>query len=454
MNFKTTGLLALVLIIGIAAVVLLDKQDEKKEEAEKLEGKLLNIETENVSELVLQPGGIHCIKDSTEWKIVAPVETDGDKTSIEAITNMFGYANIERSISDDPSEYNVFGLDPERGSMVIVHTDGVDTLYVGDKSPTGGFVFARKSGSPTVFLTTTTLQSNIEKNLFDLRDKKVVGFDKPNVRSFELKNKYGAFTFDKTGGDWSITSPGEYDADGTEIDKVLNRLNSERAKVFVDEDPSDLTQYGLTKPGVQVDLMLGENRAKKTLLIGKLDGDKYYAKDESRRPVFQVDSAFVSVLNPDLYTLRLKDLADFSNSEVNRFELEFSGQTIVCNKDTSDTWMIVTPESRKAKSWKMSSITRAAAQLEVVEFIDDAPTSLAQYGLDNPQVKAKFFVNDVLELNVWLGHEKGDDVYAKLANKEAVYLVEKNLLDTWRPQFDDIAEEVQEPTVEETADSQ
>ncbi|MBN1561259.1 DUF4340 domain-containing protein [candidate division KSB1 bacterium] len=452
MNFKTTGILALVLCIGIAAVLLLNKQDKKKEESEKIEGKLLNIEVENISEIILQPSGIRCRKDSTEWKIIAPIETDGDKSSIEAIGNMFGWAKIERTISSDPLEYAEYGLDPAMGELILIHKDGTDTLYLGDKSPTGSYVFARKSGSPDVFLTTTSLQSNIEKTLFDLRDKKVVGFDKAQVRAFDLTNRKGSFTLEKEAGEWKIR-PGDYAADESEVDKVLNRLNSERAKEFVDEDPKDLAAYGLIKPVAQVDLLLGENRAKKTLLIGKLAGDKYYAKDESRKPVFQVDSAFVTILNPDLYTLRLKDLADFSSSDVNRFELAFSGQEIICTKDTSGTWMLEQPESRKAKSWKVSSITREASQLEVVEFVDDRPASLAPYGLSAPQVRAKFFVNDVLELDVSLGAEKGDNVYATVAGSPAVYLVEKTLLETWMPRIEDIAEEPEETPADTSADT-
>lgn len=449
MNFKTTGILALVLALGIVAVILLNKQDEKKEKTEDIESKLINVETEKVTEIILQPSSIHCVKDSTEWKIISPVETDGDKSSIDAVANMFSWAKIERTISSDPAEYDVYGLNPERGTLILVHAEGTDTLYLGDKSPTGSFVFARKSGSPDVFLTTTSLQSNVEKELFDLRDKKVLGFEKNEVRSFDLKNSNGSFSLAKEAGEWQIKNPGDYAADATEIDKVLNRLNSERAKEFVDEKPSDLSRYGLNAPKVQVDLMLGENRAKKTLLIGALAGDKYYAKDESRAPVFKVDSAFVSVLNPNLYTLRLKDLADFSNADVNRFELEFSGQTIVCNKDTSGTWMILKPESRKAKSWKISSITREAAELEVVEFVDDAPSSLDSYGLSAPHVRAKFFVNDVLQLDVSLGKVKEDNVYAKAAGSESVYLVEKQVLETWTPTLEDIAEEPEETQEDE-----
>ena len=453
MNFKTTGILALVLAIGIVAVILLDKKDERQEEAEQIESKLLNIEKEDVAEIILQPSGIHCVKDSNEWKIVEPVRTDGDKSAIDAIANMFSHAEIERTIASDPAEYDVYGLDPAQGKLILIHSEGSDTLYLGDKSPTGSFVFARKSGSPDVFLTTTTLQTNIEKDLFALRDKKVLGFEKAQVRAVDLKNKNGSFSLAKQAGEWEITSPGAYAADDTEVDKVLNRLNSERAKSFVDEEPDNFSHYGLANPSVQVDLMLGENRAKKTLYIGDQDGAQFYAKDESRDPVFKVDSAFVSVLNPDLYTLRLKDLAGFSNADVNRFELEFSGQTIVCNKDTSGTWMVLEPEPRTAKSWKMSSITREAAQLEVVEFVDDDPASLAQYGLENPQARAKFYVNDVLELDVKLGDEKGENVYATVAGSESVYLVEKNVLDTWTPEFADIAEEPETPENEDTTDT-
>ena len=105
MNFKTTGILALVLAIGIVAVILLDKKDERQEEAEQIESKLLNIEKEDVAEIILQPSGIHCVKDSNEWKIVEPVRTDGDKSAIDAIANMFSHAEIERTIASDPAEY-------------------------------------------------------------------------------------------------------------------------------------------------------------------------------------------------------------------------------------------------------------------------------------------------------------------------------------------------------------
>jgi len=439
MNFKTTGLLAVILAIGIAIVLVLDKQDEKKEEEEKREGKLLNIEKEEVQELYLEPSGIHCVKDSLEWDILAPVETAGDKSSIDAVVNMFSWANIERQISEDTTEYPIFGLEPPRGKMILVHSEGRDTLFLGDKSPTGSYVFARKSGSPQVFLTTTTLQSNIEKTLFDLRDKTVVGFEKAQVRSFELKNNHGTFVLEKETGQWRIKQPLDVAADESEVTTILNRLGSERAREFIAEEPEDIASYGLANPSFKVDLILGENRATKSLFIGDLSDTRYYAKDESRKPVFLVDSAFVNILDKDLFTLRNKELAGFTTSDIDSFQLSFSGQTIVCAKDTSDVWFVIQPEKREAKSWKMSSIVREGSQLKVVEFVD-SPGPLDSYGLADPQIRATFYNDNKTILDVLVGNEKDENVYVKLADDESVYLVEKGILETWQPELDDISE--------------
>jgi hypothetical protein len=441
MNFKTTGLFALVLAVGIIAVVLLDKQDGKKEEATKLEGKLLAVEAETISEIILEPSGIHCVKDSGDWKIISPVVADAEQSGINAISEMFSWINIERSISSDVSEENIYGLSPEMGKMIVVHSSGIDTLFLGDKSPTGSFVFAKKSGSPDIFLTSTTLKSNIEKSLFDLRNKDALDFEKNAIRSFYLSCANGKFEIVKSAGSWLVKDGEELDTDQSEVNKIIDGLANERAKEFVDERPANLQRYGLQKPAIRIDLFLGENRAKKSLLIGKKSSSSYYAKDDSKNPVFLVDTSFVNILNTDLYTLRKKDLADFNSTDVNKLELEFSNQLIVCSKDTSGTWMVIKPAPRKAKSWEISSITRKAAQLEVVKFVDDQPSSLARYGLDSPSVKARFYKDDSLLLDVLLGKRLGDDVYAKLAGKSSVYLIEKEVLEIWTPNFKDISED-------------
>ncbi len=445
MNFKRNIVLALIFVAGVVAVTMLQKQDKKKKEAKEADEKLLVLEEESVEEIYLEPGGIHAVKDSNEWKILQPVVTGGEKSSIDGIINMFDWAKIDRIISSEPSEYPDFGLQPARGHLVIVREAGADTIWLGDKNPTGSFVYARQSGSPDVFTTSTSLETNIQKTLFDLRNKDVLAFDKNQIKSVKLSVGNKNYELEKQAGQWMLLSPKQTEADESTVNQILNRLDSEQAKEFVDEDPSSARQYGLDRPAVQVELILGENRLQKSLLVGDADGDQFYAMDKSRKPVFKVDSSFVGVLKTSLFDLRNKKLADFIGSDIDQIELAFSGTMMAFEKDTSGTWLIVQPEPREAKSWKMSSLTAAIANMRVKEFVSDAPASLGRYGLANPQVTATFYQKDLPLMELLLGDTVDDLVYAKLADKDPVYKVEQNVLEKLTPELDDIAEPLPEP---------
>lgn len=441
MNFKTTIILAVIFAIGLGVISLMNKHEAKVQEEKKSEGKLLNITKEKIKEIILEPSGVHAVKDSNEWKIIAPVKTDGDKSSLDAIANMFNWAKIERVVSSDSSEYPEFGLAPEKGKLIVVHDAGSDTIYLGDRTPTNSYVFARKSGSPDVFLTTTSLQTYVEKKLFDLRDKRILVFDKNRVNTIELQNKHGKFVLEKSGGKWNLISPIKYEADETKVNSILNRLNSSRIREFVDEQPKSMKKYGLTRPAYKLDLLLGTEKAKKTLIVGKKHDGKYYAKDESKSPVFLVDSSFVKVLNVSLSDLRSKKISNFKTSDVDSIVLQFADSTLVFKKDTSNTWVLVEPVHKKTKSWKISSIASTIANLRVDEFVDDAPRSLVRYGLAKPAARGQFYQNGKLLIDVMVGKLKDDKVYLKITDKKPVYLVKKYIYEKLRPKLSDLIEE-------------
>jgi len=222
------------------------------------------------------------------------------------------------------------------------------------------------------------------------------------------------------------------------VNQILNRLNTTRIRKFDDEDPKNLSKYGLAKPSYTLSLLLGANRAKKTLLIGKKHESYYYAKDESRNPVFSIDSSFVKVLNLKLNDLRSKKIAEFKISDVDSFVLQFSDSTIICKKDTSNKWVLVEPVSEKTKSWKISSIVSTVANLRVEEFVNDHPKSLVPYGLNKPVARGKFFQDEKLLIDLLVGKLKDDKVYIKTGDRDAVYLAKKMVLKKLKPKLDDI----------------
>ncbi len=454
MNFRTTIILALIFIIGIGGVLMLKKQDAKKVEEKKSEGKLLTVEKDKITDIYLEPSGIHAVKDSTRWRIVAPVKTDGEKSSLDAILNMFDWGKVERVVSSDPNEYASFGLQPGRGKMTLVHSAGADTFYLGDKNPTGSYVFARKSGSPDVFLVTTSLESNIQKTLFDLREKSVIRFETSQANSLDLTTPKGHFSLKKEGGKWELTEPLACKADESKMSSLLSRLSSEKAKEFVEEEPKSLASYGIDKPSYQVSLTLGENRARKTLLIGKIEKGKYFAKDESRAPVFTVDSSFVGQLRLTLKDLRDKKVTDVSSYEIDRLVLEQPTGTISCEKDTAGNWMVTAPKTGKALSWKVSGITTAVANLKADDFASESSGSLKTFGLDKPIASGKFYRKDKLLVELLAGKEaEKDKRYVKTADNSTVFIVGKDIYDKLTTKLEDLLEPPPQPETKPAGDT-
>ncbi|MBN2354476.1 DUF4340 domain-containing protein, partial [candidate division KSB1 bacterium] len=305
----------------------------------------------------------------------------------------------------------------------------------------GSNVYARIAGSPDVFMTTTSLNSNVEKSLFDFRDKKILPFEKNQVNGVEIRNRKGRFVLDKEGAYWDIVSPVNMRADASKINTILDRTSYQSAKSFIEEDPRNLKEYGLQNPSMELTLILGENRAKKTLLIGDLEYGTYYGRDEAKSPVFTIDTSYVSLLNVSIADLRNKKLTDFSTADIDRVEIKVADSLYICVRDSANEWSVATPVQGKAKSWKISSILTDVAALKAEAFVDDAPKSLRPYGLDAPRVQLKLFQQDNLLCETLFGKNKDDKlIYCKTGDEKTVALVKKESFDKANIKLNDIFE--------------
>ena len=290
------------------------------------------------------------------------------------------------------------------------------------------------------FLTTTSLRTQLEKSLFDYRDKRALVFNKDQVTAFDIKTSKNTYSLAKNGAQWDLLSPLEDKADDGKVQGVINRIANTRIKEFVDENPKSLATYGLLKPNYTIDVFIGSEKAKKTLYIGNAKAKQFYAKDETRKPVFLLDSSFVNIFKAPVSDYRNKKITDFKEADIARFELNYSDTTIVCTKDSNGKWVLVEPVKNKTKSWKISAITSAVANLRVEKFVDKKG-SLRQFGLSKPSVIGTFYDNfgNIL-LKLELGKINKDNVYAKKADLNEIYLVNKGVMTKLTSKIDEISE--------------
>lgn len=445
MKGKSTLLLAIIFIALLAYIYFYEiKGGEKRREAQEKAKKVLVFEKEDVQRIKITHSGktIECQKEGDRWKIIHPVKTEADKWAVEGIVSSLQRAKIERVIDENPEDLRGYGLDPPQVKLEIRLKNGqADTIYLGDKNPTQTYVFAKLGGSNRVFTTYASLLNVSKKDLFDLRDKTVLNFKKEDVNKLILNCRGEKFVCSKIEDEWKLEKPIKVKADKSQINKILNKLKYAKAKEFVAEKPENLNKFGLGRPRIQIDLFLKPEGAKKSLWIGDKKDDNYYAKDESRDPVFLVGSDVVKELDKDLFDLRNKDVLTFKRDSVNQIILKYPDKIFTLEKDTSGTWMITQPKKAKAKSWKVNGILSSLSTLKVKKFVSDHPTDLAKYGLTKPQIEVILKQDQRGLAYLLIGKKQKDLTYAKSKSVPSVYLVNSSIIKDLTFKIEDLMEE-------------
>src|SRR5262249_44918196 len=148
-------------------------------------------------------------KEGGNWQITAPVATKADEPTVSGITNFVGPLTLSRVIDEKPTDLKDYGLATPRIEVNFKATgdNATHKLFVGDKSPTGGDLFARKDDSNRVFLISTAGEATLNKTTFDLRDKSVVKIDDDKVDGFEIVADGKTIQLAKNGMDWMFKQP-------------------------------------------------------------------------------------------------------------------------------------------------------------------------------------------------------------------------------------------------------
>ena len=203
---------------------------------------------------------------------------------------------------------------------------------IGDKSPTGGDLFAKRNDEKKVFLIPASQESTLNRSTFDLRDKTVLKFDREKVDGIERRRAAARrWRSPRTATDWKITQPLQARADFGSGRRAGRPAADDRHEVDrrrTTPTPADLKKYGLDKPAATVNLKLGSARA--TLAVGgKAADDTVYARDASKPVVVTVDSALADDLKKGADDYRRKDIFEFRPFNATRIEITRNGQTVV-----------------------------------------------------------------------------------------------------------------------------
>ena len=253
---------------------------------------------------------------------------------------------------------------------------------------------------------------------------KILTLKEGDITKVDLKKKPGdSIVLAKdSGGKWQITSPQTLGADQSSVSSMVSTLSSLSSDRLVEDKASDLNQYGLAEPALQVAITEKDNKSQK-LLVGDetpTSGGAFARLDGDPR-VFTIASYTKSSIDKSVNDLRDKRLLTVDPDKVSRVELNANKQDVEFGRN-KDQWQILKPKPLRADAFQVDELVRklSDAQMEISSD-SDAKKTAAGFASGTPVATAKLTTDSgTQELQV---RKNKDDYYAKSSVVDGVYKV-------------------------------
>ena len=147
-----------------------------------------------------------------------------------------------------------------------------------------------------VFFVATKHKDNSEKKEEAENNIELYSIKESDIAELHFKNSTAELTFVKNKNKWVLKDDTKYSLDQSKVETLVSDVKNMSATSEVTSDCTDLSQYGLKEPALQVDIT-DKGGNKKTLTAGdeSVAGEGRYAYiDNDTKKVYMVESAFTS----------------------------------------------------------------------------------------------------------------------------------------------------------------
>lgn len=271
------------------------------------------------------------------------------------------------------------------------------------------------------------------------QEKVFQSFDAADVQEVTVTSESGdVTTVKKEGTAWQVVQPVQTAASESEVTGITSALGNLEVVRVIDENPSDVSEYGLAKPRVAI-AFTGTKGSGKLLLGEKTaTGANMYARRNDENRVFLVAEYQNGALNKSTFDLRDKGLVKIDRDKVEGVEVTSVGQALQFAKKGTE-WRLTRPLAAAADTGSVDGLVSRVETAQMKSIVADAatPADLKKYGLEKPDVQVTLNVGSA-RATLAIGAKADDDsVYARDLSKPMVVTVDKSLAEDLKKPIDD-----------------
>ena len=267
----------------------------------------------------------------------------------------------------------------------------------------------------------------------DKKDKVFSGVASDQIEELTIKSESGEqTTLKKNGMDWQIAAPVSANGDGGEVSGITSGLANLEQQRLIDENPSDLAEYGLAQPRIEVAFKSGGQERR--LQIGRKTppGTDLYAKVASEKKVFLISSFLEGTFNKKTFDLRDKAVLKLERDKIDTLDVVTPQRTLQFTKADGE-WQLAAPVKARGDFTTIDGLVSRLNTLQMKSIVTEDPARVAEYGFDKPQATVNIGSGSsraVLLIGKTSPEEgSAGTVYAKDQSRPAVITIEKTMLD-------------------------
>ncbi|NOT28615.1 MAG: DUF4340 domain-containing protein [Acidobacteria bacterium] len=250
-----------------------------------------------------------------------------------------------------------------------------------------------------------------------------------NIEEIEIKNASGETAHvQRVGTDWQLVAPDKADADDGIVGTVTSNLSSLEVQRVVDENPSDLAQFGLNPPRIDVAFRVKDQKDFQRLLVGEKTptGGDFFAKRPGDNRVFLISSFLDSIFNKTAFDLRDKAVLKFDRNEAKSIEI-IAGNNSKQFTGNGNDWRIEKPISARADYAGVEGFLSRLSSTFMQKIVVSETSDLKQYGLDQPALTATVTAGSAKSTLIIGRTEEGTSRFAKDVSRNEIFTVDEML---------------------------
>jgi hypothetical protein len=240
-------------------------------------------------------GQVTVARDKDGWKITAPEALAADQVEAGAVLTRLQGLRAQGFLSDDASGIPRYLAKPE--VKITLHADGapapITVLFAPAPDRRGGqpTAYAAVAGQGPVVLVDGKTLGSVGRTALELRDRRVFADLQPkDVKRVRVKANGQTAVLERSGDtDWKLVEPTKGAAKSTKVEDILYALRALKWDEIVAAKGDPPARWGLDAPTMEVTLFKADGGELGTLVLGKREGDRVFARTGTS-PVYGVSA--------------------------------------------------------------------------------------------------------------------------------------------------------------------